>query len=67
MWDTCPMIVSIHVRMDRETRRQANVWAAKLGLSLSDFCAHAILAECISREVEELDAYLAKSRTKEKP
>ena len=67
MWDTCPMIVSIHVRMDRETRRQANVWAAKLGLSLSDFCAHTIAAECVLRELEELNSKAAKRSTKEKP
>ena len=48
------MIVSIHVRMEEESRRQANVWAHKLGLSLSDFCSDAIASECIERDLAEI-------------
>jgi len=42
--------------MEEESRRQANVWAAKLGLSLSDFCGHAIASECVNRDLAERDA-----------
>ena len=59
------MIVSIHVRVDKETRKQINVWAASLGLSQSEFCAQAIAAECVSRELEKLDAVRAERRKKE--
>jgi hypothetical protein len=51
--------------MEKESRRQANVWAAKLGLSLSDFCAQAIASECVSRDLAELDEKAAKRTQKE--
>ena len=53
------MIVSTHVRMDEESFRQAKVWAAKLGMSYSDFAGHAIAAECINRDLieKEVDAH----------
>jgi hypothetical protein len=47
------MIVSSHVRMEEESLRQAKVWAAKLGMSYSDFAGHAIASECINRDLVE--------------
>jgi hypothetical protein len=41
--------------MDEESLRQAKVWAAKLGMSYSDFAGHAIASECINRDLIERD------------
>jgi len=64
MWDTMPMIVSSHVRMEEESLRQAKVWAAKLGMSYSDFAGHAIASECINRDLAERAALRRKPKAR---